>query len=202
MEMVNFLLSLLLDSLKWLFKKFKKPNPVLILKHRKKIKKEFTKNLPPKNKYGVRSKAIIRDINRMDSYPDIKSARKGISPWFKVEIKGLYHKGLEVFISYPRTIKQDEKDNWQFTKTENSGNGIRAFPVGRIAFDSIEHIDWEGDEFYNFPHIYCRFKSFKKQPYESIPFYIKRGVTDYLFEVENFRPWDKKRGIWFLKLKK
>ena len=179
-------------------RKFQKPNPTLVLKRREEFKKEFEQNLPPKNTYGVHTEAIIRDISRMDSYPDIQQARKGISPWFKVEIKGLYHKGVEAFISGYQYIKKDKNGKWQFTEHDDKDTKVLAYPVGRIPFDLIEYINWDGDEYYPFPHIYCKFKSFKRQPYESIPFFAKRGESEYLFEVEGFRPWDKKKGIWFL----
>lgn len=201
MEILNLIFSPLIDLGKWIIKKFQKPNPVLVLKRREEFKKEFENKLPQKNKYGVRCEAIIRDIKRMDSYPDIETAKKGISPWFKVEIKGLYHKGVEAFISMPKYIKQDENSKWQFTNHEDKDEKVLAYPVGRIPFDLIEYINWDGDEYYPFPHIYCRFKSFKGQPYESIPFFAKHGDSEYLFGVEGFRPWDKKRGIWFLKSK-
>ncbi len=201
-DILNFALSLLTDSIKWIIKKFKKPNPVLVLKKREKLRKEFESNLPPKNKYGNHCDAIIRDIKRMDSYPDVNTAEKGISPWFKVEIKGLYHRGIEAFIGMPEYIKRDEGDNWHFTDHKDTGEKVLAYPVGRIPFDLIEYVNWDGDEYYNFPHIYCHFKAFKGQPYESIPFYTRHEGSDYLFEVDDFRPWDKKKGNWFLKLKK
>ncbi len=181
-----------------MIKKFKKPNPVLVLKRRE----EFENKLPPKNRYGVHCEAIIRDIKRMDSYPDIDMAKKGISPWFKVEVKGLYHTGVEAFISMPEYIKKDKSGNWQFTDHKDEDNKVLAYPVGRIPFDLIEYVNWDGDEHYPFPHIYCRFKSFKGQPYESIPFFAKYNKdSEYLYEVEGFRPWDRKKGIWFLKKK-
>lgn len=202
MEILNFILSLLLDLGKWIIKNFKKPDPVLVLKRREEFRKEFENKLPHKNQYGVHCEAIIRDIKRMDSYPDIDTTKKGISPWFKVEVKGLYHKGLEVFISMPEYIKRDKNGDWKFADSKDTEGKVLAYPVGRIPFDLIEYVNWEGDEYYPFPHIFCRFKSFKRQPYESIPFFAKREGSEYLFEVDGFRPWDKKKGGWLLKFKK
>ena len=202
MEILNLIFSSLIELGKWIIKRFQKPNPVLVLKRREEFRKEFENNLPRKNEYGVHCDAIIRDIKRMDSYPDIDTAKKGVSPWFKVEVKGLYHNGVEVFISMPKYIKRDKSDNWQFTNHNDTEEKVLAYPVGRIPFDLIEYINWDGDEYYPFLHIYCRFKAFKGQPYESIPFFAKHEDSEYLFEVERFRPWDKKRGIWFSKLKK
>lgn len=202
MEILNLIFSPLIDLGKWIIKKLQKPAPVLVLKRREEFRKEFESKLPQKNRYGVHCEAIIRDMKRMDSYPDIDTGKKGISPWFKVEVKGLYHRGVEVFISMPEYIKKDKSGRWKFTDHKDTGEKVLAYPVGRIPFDLIEYVNWDGDEYYPFPHIYCRFKAFKGQPYESIPFFAKYEGSEYLFEVDGFRPWDKKGGSWFLKFKK
>jgi len=127
----------------------------------------------------------------MDIYPEIPK-EKGISPWFKAEVKGLYHRGVEVFISTPKYIIFDkEKREWGFAK-DNEKNGIIAFPVGKILYDYIVKIDWEGDEFYPFPHIYCNFQN-KKEPYEEVIFYkhCGEGEHKYYLQIENFYPYEK-----------
>ena len=100
-----------LNSLFSLWKRIKniceKDDPVETLEYREKLKREFENKLPPKPNRGgdhCRCEAIIRDITRMDEYPDIDPKSKGISPWFKVEVKGLYHKGLEIFWFYSTGI--------------------------------------------------------------------------------------------------
>ena len=58
-------------------------------------------------------------------------------------------------------------------------------------------IDWNGDEYYNIPFIYCNFHGHRNQPYEEIPFYHSDENSDYFFEIEGLRPWDKKPNLWF-----
>ena len=116
---------------------------------------------------------------------------KGISSWFKVEIKGLYHKGIEVFLSSPQYITQNGKGEWTFAKDKNIQKKTLAYQVGRIPFEFIGYVNWDGDEYYNVPHIYCHFKGKRKQPYETIVYYHKElPNSNYLFEVEGFRPDD------------
>jgi hypothetical protein len=151
----------------------------------------------------VRGEAIIRDLKRLDSYPDVDERNKGISSWFKVELKDLYHRGIEAFISFPRELVMDEKQGkWRFAKSDEEKEKILAYPVGRVPFDCIEEIDWEGDEYYPIPHIYCRFEMQDGQPYEEIVFYSEMHGSDYLFEIQGFRPWNKhkKRRFAFLKI--
>ena len=175
-ELLSLILSPLLDLCKWAFRKFQKPDPVLVLKRREEFRKEFQKHLLPQDEYGVHCEAIIRDIKRMDSYPDIDRREKGISPWFKVEVKGLYHRGVEVFFGTRRLIKKDMYGEWHFTDYRGQET-VLVYPVGRIPFDLIEYVNWDGDEYDPSPHIYCRFKAFTGQPYEAIPFFAKKSAN-------------------------
>jgi hypothetical protein len=43
----------------------------------------------------------------VDAYPELDDQPLGISPWFKVEGKDLYHRGLEVFKSSCPCRKMD-----------------------------------------------------------------------------------------------
>lgn len=169
----------------------KKRKPSVMLKHRHKIKSQLERKLPPKNKHGTQGEAIIRDMARMDFYPDVNESSKGISPWFRVDIKGLYYGGLEVFLRKPECITFDKKkQEWRFAK-DREKNKIFSFPVGRIPFGNIREIDWRGDEHYRCPHIYCDFKN--GQPYELVVFYIDctRGKDIYFSLVEGFYPYQR-----------
>lgn len=145
----------------------------------------------------------MRNIKKLDEYPENNyDKKKGISTYFKAEYKGLYHRGIEVFIQGWQTIKQDENGNWNFCDYKDEG-AVKVIPGARIPFDFISHIDWQGDEFHLLPIIFCRFDGVSSGPYEEIPFFTQEGSDDhtYFIEVENFRPWDKKEGNWFRFLK-
>ena len=47
-EILNLIFSPLIDLGKWFIKKFQKPDPVLILKRREELRKEFENKLPEK----------------------------------------------------------------------------------------------------------------------------------------------------------
>lgn len=202
MDWISTFLGPVLDGLKWIFKKFRRPDSVEVLKRREKIQKDFESNLPRLNEYSNRGEAIIRNIKRFDSYPEINEKEKGISSWFKVEIKGLYHRGVEVFIGIEAAAEVNGQWKLQDNKkrTEDSTN---VFLVGHIPFDSIEYINWNGDQYYNFPHIFCKFNGLQGGPYEAIPIYF-RSEAGHFFEIEGFRPLDKYRkfGRWVNKRRK
>jgi hypothetical protein len=39
-------------------------------------------------------------------------------------------------------------------------------------FENIQAVDFDGDQYYNLPHIYCHF-TIKGQPYESVDYYVQ-----------------------------
>ena len=181
----------------WIVGRFKKPAPASVLKHRLDLRNDFQQNLPAPNNLGIRGEAIIRDLDRMDSYPNVDLRRQGISPWFEVEIKGLYERGLEVFIAMPRRIRKDMYGEWKISDPGDE-EGILAYQVARIPSDVIEYVDWDGDAYHRTPHIYCHYK-FKGGPYEEIVFFGKFTDSEDLYEVTDFRPGDKKGWLDWLK---
>jgi len=152
------------------------------------IKEEIGGHLPARERHLNRGVAIIRDVHRVDQYPEVTPKRRGVSPWFKVELKDLYHRGLEVFlrIEYVRLNKQ--KRTWE-SVTFSDDQTFKGYIVGRIPFDWIVRVDWKGDEFYGCPHIYCRFISNRGEPYEEIVVYYKEADarSDFLWHLQDYK---------------
>ena len=113
--------------------------------------------------------AIVRELRRRDSYPDVDESLHSTSRWFKVELKGTYHAGIEVFTS----VQEVEVVDGIARPADPNQTGARAvYVVGRIPYDAIEGIDWEGDEYYGFTHVYCHFRvGWRRGPYEEIVLY-------------------------------
>lgn len=120
----------------------------------------------------------------MDSYPDIDEKDKGISPWFRVGLLGLYHRGIQVLLRYEGIIFDQTHNGWRFYRYNEEEPDVRAIIVGKIPFDAIVEIDWVGDEYYPVPHIYCRFRQKKKEPYEEVVFVEKKIGTHRPFYVD------------------
>jgi hypothetical protein len=185
--------NILRDVGRSLYERFKPKDPADILKHRTKWKVEFEKNLRLLENQNV----IIRDLNRMDSYPELNEKEKGISPWFKTEFKGLYHRGFEVFLRIESIKYLEEAKGWVFCDYKDEG-AENAFEVGRIPYDVVREVDWSGDDYYRFPHVYCEFnRRFGKEPYEEIVFCrrnkgVERDWFTDLAEYESVRKLSKK----------
>lgn len=156
--------NLLKDVGRWILRRLKPPDSVEVLRHRTKWKADFERNRDRLENNNV----IVRDLKRMDSYPDVDEKGKGISAWFKTEYKDLYHRGLEVFLNVKSAKFVESENGWVFCRYDDQG-AENLLVVGRIPYDVIREVDWAGDEYYPFPHVYCDFnRRHRKEPYEEI----------------------------------
>jgi hypothetical protein len=170
---LNTLLALRRDFLEW--RRQQRAGPEERVRRRNALKEEIGQRLS-ESRSGYAPEAIIRDLARMDAYPQVDDRPWGVSPWFKVETKRQYHRGLEVFLS----VEELEVDG-QTARHPNPRRGAdlaKFYVVGRIPFDAIVSIDWEGDEYYPTPHIYCWFEQ-ADGPYEAVVLY-EPGYQDHL----------------------
>ena len=160
-------------------------------------KKEFSDGLPDVLSH-TNGDAIIRELRRKDTYPALDDSLRGISPWFKVELKGTYHRGVEVFVAIERVLIEGNVARPALNPDEPAARNV--FVVGRIPYAAIEGIDWDGDEFYGFTHLYCRFRPFGRGPYESLELYDvpardRGGGRKYYEHLEGVRWKPKRRTI-------
>ena len=182
-DMIGTIYEILKDVLTFIFKKFKKPDPAVLLKQRQEWRSEFEKHLQKSKTELIYGEAIIRDTSRMDNYPDIVDNKKGISSWFKVEVKGLYHRGIEVILRIDGLVYVENLHQWRYS-THNENDTVNAFLVGQIPFDVIRGVEWNGDEYYLCPHIYCEFNKKEKQPYENRVYYGLKGFDERRYFME------------------
>lgn len=171
-----------------------------IVKRRQEWKPLFEEHIFRNYRQKLRTDAIIRDIKRVDSYPDT-NGEKGISPWFRVELVGTYHRGILVALSWHNLV--EELDGLRFANYKASEKGnLKALLIGRIRYEDIENVDWNGDEYYSYPHIYCFFLR-QKEPYEDIGFYSENrldanSVAPFYTRIDSYakvRQRSLKRGI-------
>jgi hypothetical protein len=165
-----FLYSLLKDGVGFILHKRRRLSPSKILELRHRWKPLFEAHVWEQHRDKLTSEVIIRDMKRIDNYPDAKETR-GISPWFRVGLMGTYHRGIFVGLSWGTLTKHHEL--WRFTdRTAGEKGDIRVLRMGSIPYENIDNVDWRGDEYYGDPHVYCFF-THKKEPYEHVGFYTE-----------------------------
>ena len=172
------------------------PSEVLAL--RQKWKGAFETHIAERHHNKLRKDVIIRDMKRIDSYPDTLEG-KGISSWFRVGLVGTYHRGILVGLNWGTLVEEADGLRFRNYKAEEQGD-LKAMLIGRIPYENIESVDWEGDEYYGLPHIYCFF-TYKKEPYEGLSFYEEivppHGIPFFteLRSYESVRRRSRKRGL-------
>ncbi len=182
LQFLSMLFSLGKSWFAWLRRRWGALEPTEKIQKRMKWKREFEAH----SSAIKGSEFIIRHLRKTDSYPNTSEGEKGISPWFKVEYWGLYHRGIEVVIGVESVRRLG--DEWVFCHYQDFGH-INALVVGRIPFHVVTEVDWSGDEYYSIPHVYCEFPMKQhNQPYEEIVLSEHRSGDhqDYLVELDNY----------------
>lgn len=174
------------------------------------------RNLTPKDRIALRDKwrptfesyfaemgrndyqgdAIIHDIDRLDEYPKLKE-RSGISSWFRVGLLGTYNHGILVGLGW--TYLKESPGGWTDNPKGYLDGSLKVAIIGEIPYESIESVNFDGDKYYNKPHIFCYF-DFKTEPYERIfygeEFRMGAKLPFHYREVAPFTP-KRKRIIRF-----
>jgi hypothetical protein len=175
--------------------------PSQVIELRSKWKPQFEERIWDNHRKELRSDAIIRDMSRLDKYPELEEKEKGISPWFRLGIVGTYHRGIYVAHGWGGLIKDGA--GWRYPDYKAGERGeLKVLMISSIPYQNIEHVDWNGDEYYNYPHIYCWFNN-KKVPYEHTGIYVQHdpiseGALPWFEEVANVedaKRRSKKHGL-------
>ena len=162
---------------------------------RKKWKPLFEEKIRDSHREKLRRDVIVRDMKRVDNYPDAREG-KGISPWFRVGLVGTYHRGILLALRWETLARDNDGTHWRATSYVRGESGdLKVVLLGSVPYEYIENVDWEGDEFYPFPHIYCYF-CHRGEPYEHLGFYSENtipGGLPYYTEVVSHRDLGKMR---------
>jgi hypothetical protein len=174
--LASLIYNALKDLLRWIISRSSKLTSAQVIEMRQKWKNEIEKNLRWIDNVVGYGEVIIRDVRRVDLYPDVDGKTKGISPWFRVGLLGTYHRGLQVGLKF-EGLKNEESKGWRYYDYKTGEEpDLNACLVGLIPFERIVSIDWDGDDYYSIPHVYCHFASKAREPYEDLIFCEKRGT--------------------------
>lgn len=167
---------------------------------RDKMHLDFLKPLEERRRLGwetkpyqkfAHSEVLVRSIEDK-RYPEVDMhPPSGISSWFKLELYDFYHNGLVVILGIERAII-DREGRWAIVAhdqpfDQTQYREIRVWRLGRIPWRNIRHYDLEGDEYYNFPHLFCAFAD-NGTPYEEVTFALLGDDYDWpLDTAQRFR---------------
>jgi hypothetical protein len=117
------------------------------------------------------SEILIRSISDK-AYPENTLLEEDYTGYFKVEAYDFYHNGIIV-------IHGVEKIRVKYRDGDEEGKN--AFKLGYIPYDNIIEYDIDGDEFYNYPHLFCDFVNVH-DPFEKIGYAITTDEGSTIIE--------------------
>lgn len=172
---------------------------------RMKWKPEFEEHIRQRQRDKLRSDVIVRDVRRLDEYPKTDDNEKGISPWFRVGLADTYQAGVQLHLGW-HNIVRGHLGSWRLSVKGDEEQRMKVALIGYVPYEQIEGVDWEGDEYYGFPVLYCHFENKKDGPYERLAFCERRimehpnGDIEYYSEIADAKEvirFSKKLGISF-----
>lgn len=151
------------------------------IRHRESMRKALQNEIYRLRAERLRQDVIVRDVDRMDNYPDHDTA-KGISSWFRIGLLDTYERGIQVGLRYGGLKKCE--GGYRFTDWVNGEESDETvLLLGDIPFDSIAEVNLDGDSIYPYPHIYCHFDA-SGQPYERLWFGKRVDTTEIHYYYE------------------
>ncbi len=171
----GFIYNVLKDLYGILVRRRRRLTPQQIVELRQKFKDEIEPVVRETQRRGEYVEVVIRDMKRFDEYPDTpKRLGKRIPSWFKVELVGTYHKGIQVGLRGEELVHCPS--GWRFVDY-NTERGTTAILIGEIPYERIERIDWRSDSVLELPSIYCYFDASDSTPYDRRVFGLERTHT-------------------------
>ena len=169
---------------------------------RLKWKTEFEERFVDRRQRKLRQDVIIRDMSRLDGYPAHSDREKGISSWFKAGFVGTYHRGIELGLSWENLVEDQAIGQLRLPNRGKGEEGnCKVLLIGYVPYENIESVDWEGDQYYGEPQIYCYFDARKKQPYERLAYCEEKRIDDDfeyyvpVAELDAVKKLSRKHGI-------
>jgi len=190
--------SIIAAARRWWKARKRRLTPQEKLELRVKWKPQFETWIAEHYREQLRQDCIIRDMKRMDHYPQIAEG-KGISSWFRVELIDTYERGIMVGLGLYGLI--EEAHGWRRGEYETEKDKMKNCTLaGFIPYENIETVDWDGDQYYSYPHIYCYF-TFKGEPYERLAYCEERKLNTHTYHTEvadyyAVRKLSKKKEGW------
>ncbi len=129
------------------------------LEMKRKIEKDFAGWLDFSIENRTRNSEMMMHSIDDTKYPDHEKNKEGKYQWFKVEIESKSYKGLE-FVTGIEYIYVDNNLLWtdKMPSNLNDYTKIKAAKIGIVAYEDIVDYDLRGDEYYMFPHFFCKFR--------------------------------------------
>jgi len=142
--------------------------PTQKLELRLKWQPEFENWLHKQVRDKLEPQIVIRDLRRMDVFPDIPKSSRGARAWFRTLIIATYERGIVVSLAHGNLMPVGEK--WRYADHKADESGPRCVLAGFIPYDLIDGVNWQPDPYYSSPSVFCYFDGLQRRPFEKVAF--------------------------------
>lgn len=168
--------------------------PEKVIENRDKFRPAFRDFIQKLAREDGTTDVIVHDVNRLDSYPesgDDNSRR--ISGWFRVGLMDYTHRGVLLGLGWTYI---EEQSNGRWLEVPRRDTALKVMLIGEVPYEAIESVNFDGDEYYNKPHIFCHF-DYKGEPYDrkfyGEQFVLGKGLPYHYREVDEYKSPSKSR---------
>ncbi len=149
-----------------------------LLQHREAVQKKLREL-----EMNVRYKQYASEVRLIDTKRHRKEYPSGVNSkhWvdLKAEMKECRFDGVEFFMDMPVGANEREDGTVELVRGSTQHEFV-VFPAGKVPYEWIDFVSLEGDEYHNFPLIYCHFNGLpknefqRKTPYKEVLYYFKQ----------------------------
>ncbi|MCB1505923.1 MAG: hypothetical protein KDJ47_13180 [Hyphomicrobiaceae bacterium] len=145
----------------------------------------------------------VKDVRRLDEYPEVNEDIQGISPWFRAGLVATNDRGLLLLLDWV-SLSDEALDFLQLQgiREDNAKETGNAALVGYVPFEQVVQFDKNGDDYSTRPSLYLHFDAKREGPYERIALCIRKEMKDCgaewyseICEIDEYRDACLKLGI-------
>lgn len=176
-----------------------KPEEIVAL--RKKWRPVIDERLALAKRDRLGRDVTVKDVRRLDQYPNFDGDTKSISPCFRAGLVGTYDGGIQLLLGW-HELSNEVLDFLGLDGIQklNADEGGNAALIGYVPFEQIVDVDWNCDDYNSRPSLYLHFDAAREGPYERIALCRQKrdhGVEWYseICDVDAYRDGCSKLGI-------
>ncbi|MEQ1651335.1 MAG: hypothetical protein ABL897_02495 [Hyphomicrobium sp.] len=153
--------------------------PEEIVAQRLKWKPIFDQRIAVARRDKLGRDVTVKDVRRLNTYPEIDENARGITPWFPAGLVGTNDRGLLLLLGWHSLASEAlEYLALEGIQKQNAREVGNAALIGYVPFEQIVQVDWNGDDYYTRPSLYLHFDAKREGPYEKIGLRIRKEMQD------------------------
>lgn len=127
----------------------------------------------------------VRDIARLDEYPNVNENHNGISSWFRAGLVGTNESSVLLLVQWV-TLNAEAIEFMQLegiARQNAYGDGNVAL-IGYVRFEQVVDVKWDDDDYNGRPNLFLHFDAKGREPYSRLAFRRRKAMDGPGTEIE------------------